>query len=147
MKLRRIIAAICVGLILAGLLTGCARKTLPLPEGMDEAKLTAAGREVLSELRKEEYDKVAERFRSDVKQANGVTAQMVQEMMEQWANPIEVGEFIRIKKISTSGTEGAETGGYVLFDCKYTRKVVGIAMQYDLEMNLIGLTVGQGEEL
>ena len=145
MKLRRIIAAVCLGAILAGLLTACARKTLPLPEGMEEEKLTAAGREVLSELRKEEYDKVADRFRTDVKQANDVTGQTVQEMMDQWANPIQVGEFVKVIKISTSGT--AEGGGYVLFDCKYTKKVVGIAMQYDLEMNLIGLTVGQGEEL
>lgn len=141
MRKRRWIAVACLGLLLGALLSGCTSSGMPLPEGMEEETLTAAGEEILQLLLDGQYTQVAEQFREDVRTEKEITAESVQDIMEQYANPDTVGQFQKIKRTEVSGETEGEEHGYVAFECKFSKKRVAIAVAFDPQMNLIGLSV------
>lgn len=146
MKLRRWMALGCLILAMSLLLTGCTSST-PLPEGMDEETVIAAGQEVLDELLAGEYDKVQSRIREDVRNQQGkeITVDVIKQLVDEYIVPEELGEF---KEISVSAAEGvndpeSEPHGVAVFHCEYEEEKVAFGFAFDLDMNLIGLSIAR----
>ena len=69
-----------------------------------------------------------------------MTAEFLREQMETYVDPAAVGAFVKIKQTVVSGETAEEEHGFVAFECKYTKKTVAVAVAFDLQMNLIGLS-------
>lgn len=144
MKFRRIIGAACVGALLLGVLTGCSLTgTKPIPKGMDEKALLAAGEEVVNLLLDGEYEAVVEQLREDIRFAEGkeIKPEHIKELVETHTDPEEVGTFVKIDDTATMGETKPEPLGVALFKCEYTEKEVAFGIAYDPEMNLTGISI------
>lgn len=143
MKLKRWKALMCLVLALA-FLTGCTASTA-LPDGMEKAAVIAAGQEVLDHLLAGEYEEVAASFREDIREQEGkqITADVIKELMDQYTDPEEVGQFKKIGSKAASGAGDSETERHAIaeFHCEYTEEKVGFGIAFDPDMNLIGLSI------
>ena len=146
MNWKRWLSVACLGLALCALLTGCNGST-PLPDGMDEQSVLAAGQEVFDLLLAEEYEEIANRLREDIRNQPGkeITADIVRQLVDEKMNPEEVGVF---KEISTTAAEGVneagtEPHGVAIFHCEFQEEKVGFGFAFDLDMNLIGLSIAR----
>ena len=146
MKLKRWLSAACLGLMLCGLLTGCMGGK-PLPEGMDEKTVIAAGQEVFDLLMAEDYEAVAARLREDIRNQPGkeITADIVKQLVDEKLNPEEVGPFKEISSTAAEGIneKGTEPHGVAIIHCKFKEEKVGFGFAFDLDMNLIGLSIAR----
>lgn len=121
------------------LLTGCKGK--PLPDGMDETELLDAGREIVTLLNAPDYESVVSRFREDVRQASGITANAVQELMDS-VSP--VGAYVRETDTLATGQTDEESGefyGVAVIYCKHEKKTVRYRIAFDTDMTMIGLAI------
>lgn len=145
MKLKRGLSVVCLGVMLSVLLAGCVgNKPVPLPEEMDEKTVVAAGEEVLELLLEEKYEEVAAMFREDIRTQPGkeITADIIKQLVEEKIIPEESGFFDKIIDSYAEGVEGAsEPHGVAVVHTQYTRDKVGFGIAFDLEMNLIGLSI------
>jgi len=141
MKLKKWTVLICMGVISALLLTGC-QLNEPLPEGMDEEKLIAAATEVRDLIFAGKYEEVTNRFRPDVREDNGITVEKVKSLVEVYANPKDVGTLKKVNKTTVAGNNEGEDHGIVVFECEFTEKKVGVGISFDMDMNLLGITLG-----
>ncbi len=145
MKLKRGLSVVCLGVLLSVLLTGCVgNKPVPLPEEMDEKTVVAAGEEVLELLLAEKYEEVAAMFREDIRTQPGkeITGDVIKQLMEEQIIPEESGIFDKVIDSYADGVEGAsEPHGVAVIHTQYTRDKVGFGIAFDLEMNLIGLSI------
>ena len=145
MKLKRWLAVVCLGLAVSVLLTGCTGK--PLPKEMDEKTVIAAGQEILDLLLAEEYETIAARLREDIRNQPGkeITADIVRQLVDEKLNPEEVGPFKEVSSTATEGVNdsGIEPHGVAIFHCKFKEEKVGFGFAFDLDMNLIGLSIAR----
>jgi len=141
MKLKKWTAVLCLGVLSALLLTGC-QLNEPLPEGMDEKELIAAAEEVRGLIFAGEYEEITKRFRPDVREANEITVDKVKDLVEVYAHPTDIGTFKKVNKTTVAGNNEGEEHGIVVFECEFTKKKVGVGISFDLEMNLLGVTLG-----
>ena len=142
MKLKKWFVLGLAGVICTMFLTGCSTNT-PLPKGMDEDKLIAAGAEVRDMIFAGEYEKIAGMFREDVRTEFSITAEKLRILAETYANPKDIGTFKKINKTSVSGNNEGEDHGIVVFECEFSEKKVGVAVSFDMDMNLMGITLGR----
>ena len=142
MKQKKWVVFGIVGVICSMLLTGCSMKT-PLPDGMDEDQVIAAGTEIRELLFAGEYEKIAALFREDVRVESTITAEKVRILVETYANPTDVGTFVKVNKTSVSGNEEGENHGIVVFECEFTEKKVGVGVSFDVNMQLTGITLAR----
>ena len=145
MKLKRVLSVVCLGALLSALLTGCVtNKPVPLPEGMDEKTVVAAGEAVVELLLAEKYEEVAATFREDIRSQPGkeITADVVKELVEGQILPEESGIFDKIIDTYAEGVDGAaEPQGVAVIHAEYTKDKVGFGIAFDPDMNLIGLSI------
>lgn len=145
MKLKRVLSVVCIGVLMSVLLTGCVtNKPVPLPEEMDEKVVVAAGEEVLELLLAEKYEEVAAMFREDIRTQPGkeITGAVVKQLVEEQILPEESGFFEKVIDSYAEGIEGAtEPHGVAVIHTQYTKDKVGFGIAFDLEMNMIGLSV------
>ena len=145
MKLKRVLNVVCLGVMLSVLLTGCVtNKPVPLPEEMDEKVVVAAGEEVLELLLAEKYEEVANLFREDIRTQPGkeITGDVVKELVEGQILVEESGIFEKKIDSYAEGVEGAaEPHGVAVIHTQYTKDKVGFGIAFDLEMNMIGLSI------
>ena len=145
MKLKRVLSVACLGVLISVLLTGCVtNKAVPLPEEMDEDVVVAAGQDVLQLLLDEKYDEVAAMFREDIRTQPGkeITGEVIEQLLYQQILPEESGVFMEILESYGEGVEGAsEPHGVAVIHTQYSKDKVGFGIAFDLEMNLIGLSV------
>ena len=141
-KRNKLMAVICLGVLCLGLLSGCAADE-PLPAGMDEAAVLAAGQEVFDLLQAEQYDEVAALLREDIRTEKGITGAIVKEQLAIDKNTF--GTFKKVEETWTSGVSGGEveTHGIAWFECKYSEEKVVFGFAFDLELQLIGLSVSR----
>ena len=148
MKLKRMLSVICLGALLSVLLTGCVtNKPVPLPEGMDAEAVETAGKAVVELLLDEKYEEVAAMFREDIRTQPGkeITADVVKQLVEGQVLPEESGIFDKFIDTYAEGVNGAaEPQGVAVIHAEYTKDKVGFGVAYDLEMNLIGLSIATG---
>ena len=131
-----------VGLVCAVLLSGCSLNT-PLPESMDEETIIAKAEEVRDLIFAGEYEAVTNLIREDVRKDQEITVQKVKALVETYANPEDIGTFVKVNKTTVSGNNEGEEHGIVVFECKFTKKKVGVGVAFDPEMNLLGITLGR----
>ena len=141
MRLKKWTAVICIGMISALLLSGC-QLNEPLPDGMDEQALIAAATEVRELIFAGKYEEVTNRFRPDVREDNGITVDKVKSLVEVYANPKEIGTLKKVNKTTVAGNNEGEDHGIVVFECEFTEKKVGVGISFDMDMNLLGITLG-----
>ena len=135
-------AAVVLGLLCAMLLSGCSLNT-PLPESMDEKTIIAGAEQVRDLIFAGEYETVANMIREDVRKDQEITAQKVKALVETYANPEDIGTFVKVNRTTVSGNNEGEEHGIVVFECKFTKKKVGVGVAFDPEMNLLGITLGR----
>lgn len=145
MKLKRGLCVVCIGVLLSVLLTGCVtNKPVPLPDGMEEETVVAAGEEVLELLLAEKYEEVAALFREDIRTQPGkeITGDIVKQLVEEQILPEESGVFSKVIDSYAEGVkDAAEPHGVAVIHTQYSKDKVGFGIAFDLEMNLIGLSV------
>ena len=148
-KLKRILSTACLIAMLVGLLAGCGgiNSYDPLPSQMDEEKILTAGQEVYDLLMAGEYEAIVAMFREDIRSKEGaeLKAEDIEKIVNDMANPDDVGTFESIKETHTRGSSDPEKHGIVVIECTYSEKMVAVCVAFDLEMNLIGLSIAQEE--
>ena len=145
MKLKRWLTVACLGLAVSVLLTGCTGK--PLPKEMDEKTVIAAGQEIFDFLLAGDYEAIVARLREDIRNQPGkeITPDIVRQLVDEKLNPEEVGAFKKISSTATEGVNesGTEPHGVAIFHCEFKEEKVGFGFAFDLEMNLIGLSLAR----
>ena len=141
MKMKRVLCLGCLILAMSLLLTGCVG-TEPLPKGMDEETVIAAGQEVYDLVMAEQYETVAGMLREDIRMTPGkeIKAEHIKELVDQFLVPDEIGEFKKMSDTYTMGNSDPEPHGIAVFEAKYSKKTVALCVAFDLEMNMIGLS-------
>lgn len=132
-------AALCLAAVL--LLPGCS-KARPVPAGMDEQTVGEAAREVVTMLRDGDYQGVADKFRLDMREEYGITADTVRDLM---SSVSEAGSYERTTKTLVVG--GGENENYddpfasAAVYCDHESKNVIYEFSFDTDMNLIGMQI------
>lgn len=133
--MKKILSLGCAFVMLFAL-TACS--AAPLPEGMDEQEVLEQGEEILGLLLDEKWAEVAERFREDVQES--ISAEDVQKLVEDATK--EAGAYQSIQERMTNGQDSdGEQYGVAGFLCKYSDKKILFRMAFDLEMQLIGISI------
>ncbi|MBE6972936.1 MAG: DUF3887 domain-containing protein [Ruminococcaceae bacterium] len=146
MKMKRVLSLGCLILAMSLLLTGCTGPA-PLPEGMDKETVIAEGQEVMDELLAGEYELVLARFREDIRSQKDkeITVDVIKQLVDEHIVPEELGKFVEVGNAQAEGvTEPeAEPHGVAVFHCKYEKEKVAFGFAFDVDMNLIGLSIAR----
>lgn len=140
MRTRRGVLGMALFVLALIIFSGC--KGNPLPEGMEEEELIAAGQEMVALLNERDYEAVADRFREDVREH--VTAESVSGLVDQLLN--EVGDYKKEDKTLATGQTNEETGefyGIAVILCTHAKDDVMYRLAFDSNMTLIGLSVSK----
>lgn len=146
MTIKRWLSLTCAVLGLCVLLTGC-EAAKPLPEGMDEQTVIAAGQEVMDLLLAGEYEQIVALLREDVRSQPGkeITPDIIRQLVDEHLDAEEVGAFEEVSDSVAEGVteEGTEPHGVAVFHCEFEEEKVGFGFAFDLDMNLIGLSIAR----
>ena len=133
--MKKIMVLGCAVLLILGL-AGCS--SVPLPAGMDEAEVLEQGEQILGLLLDEDWEAVAGRFREDVRES--ISAADVEELVESAAQ--EAGVYQSIQERMTNGQDSdGEQYGVAGFLCQYSEEKLLFRMAFDLNMELIGISI------
>ncbi len=144
MKLKKWAAVACLGLLVAGLLSGCG--STPIPKGMDEQELLAAGQDVFDLLIEDKFDDVHALLREDIVERVEITPEKIREQMD-----VDEQEYGKLKKVKETWTAGVpedteaqiEEHAIVWFECEYQEQRLVYGFSFDLDLNLIGMSVNR----
>lgn len=127
-------------LALALLLAGCSsqEEAEPLPEGLDGETVLSAGENILNQLLDGQYEAVYEEFRENIRAE--LTVEDVQTLVETELE--QAGAFQSIESSDTVGSTEGEEHGIARFLCAFSEEDVAVNIAFDLDMELIGLSVG-----
>ncbi|MBO5917645.1 MAG: hypothetical protein J6Q14_02630 [Oscillospiraceae bacterium] len=145
MKLKKWTRVACLGLLMAMLLSGCASE-IPIPEDMDEQALLAAGQEVFDLLIADEFETICDRIRDDIVTQVEITPEKIQKQMD--VDEQQYGKLKKVKETWTSGVpadEEAKIEEHVIawFECEYAEQRLVYGFSFDLDLNLIGMSVNR----
>ena len=138
--MKKRILTLCAALCATLRLCSCGVKGNPLPEGMDEASVLAAGEEIVTQLNEEQWQAVYDRLREDVKAST--TPEAIQSHIESVLE--EVGPFESTKDTMTTGQTVKETGekyGTAVFYCQHEKDQAMYRIAFSTDMELIGLQI------
>jgi len=115
-------------------LTGCAPQ--PLPEGLEEDAVIAAGQEIAELLVDGSYEETAGRFREDIP----VEPDTLRDLMEQATE--KAGVYLGRRDSMASGRtiDGVEYAEAAIL-CQYKKDDVLIRVCFDTDMVLVGLEI------
>lgn len=120
------------------LLAGCKGK--PLPEGMDQDAAQAKAEEVLALLADGDYTGVADQFRQDVREQYDITADTIDQAME---NVADAGAYVKLIDSTVVGGENESFDGeyaVAVLYCKHEKKKVVYQFSIDPGYQLIGFS-------
>lgn len=120
------------------LLAGCKGK--PLPEGMDQDAAQAKAEEVLALLADGDYTQVADQFRQDVREQYDITADTIDQAME---NVADAGAYVKLTDSTVVGGENESFDGeyaVAVLYCKHEKKKVVYQFSIDPDYQLIGFS-------
>lgn len=120
------------------LLAGCKGK--PLPEGMDQDAAQAKAEEVLALLADGDYAGVADQFRQDVREQYDITADTIDQAME---NVADAGAYVKLTDSTVVGGENESFDGeyaVAVLYCKHEKKKVVYQFSIDPSYQLIGFS-------
>ena len=131
---RRLTALLAVLVML--LLAACQGK--PLPGGMEETALLAAGQEALLLLAGGDYGGVYGLLREDV--AEALTAEDIRDLALRQLDGAGVYKQIE-SRMATGQSSDGEDYGVAVFYCEYSKKDVLVRLAFDPDYALIGLEI------
>lgn len=134
--MRRSAASLAALVIALLLLAGCQGN--PLPDGMDEAALLEAGRDVVLLLVSGDYESVRAALRPDV--AETVAVEDIQRLVLQQTDGAGVYKQIDSSMVTGQSSDGEDYGVGVYY-CQYAKKKVLFRIAFDADMQLIGMEV------
>lgn len=134
--MRRSAASLAALVMALLLLAGCQGN--PLPDGMDEASLLEAGRDVVLLLVSGDYESVRAALRPDV--AETVAEEDIQRLVLQQTDGAGVYKQIDSSMV-TGQSSGGEDYGVGVYYCQYAKKKVLFRIAFDRDMQLIGMEV------
>lgn len=134
--MRRSAASLAALVMALLLLAGCQGN--PLPDGMDEAALLEAGRDVVLLLVSGDYESVRAALRPDV--AETVAEEDIQRLVLQQTDGAGVYKQIDSSMV-TGQSSGGEDYGVGVYYCQYAKKKVLFRIAFDRDMQLIGMEV------
>ena len=124
----------------AVLLCACKVSGNPLPEGMDEAAVLAAGEEIVEQLNAGQWQTVYDQLREEVKSTT--TPEAIQTHIESVLS--EVGPFQSLKDSMATGQTIKETGekyATAVFYCQHEKDQSMYRIAFSTDMELIGLQI------
>ena len=134
--MRRSAASLAALVMALLLLAGCQGN--PLPDGMDEAALLEAGRDVVLLLVSGDYESVRAALRPDV--AETVAEEDIQRLVLQQTDGAGVYKQIDSSMVTGQSSDGEDYGVGVYY-CQYAKKKVLFRIAFDRDMQLIGMEV------
>lgn len=144
MKQKKWAIVVCLGLLVVGLLSGCG--STPIPAGMDEQELLAAGQKVFDLLMEDQFDQVHGLLREDIVQRLEITPEKIQKQMD--VDEQEYGELKKVKETWTAGVPADEEAqieehAIAWFECEYQEQRLVYGFSFDIDLNLIGMSVNR----
>ena len=138
--MKKRILTLCAALCAALLLCSCDVKGNPLPEGMDEVSVLAAGEEIVTQLNDAQWQAVYDQLREDVK--TSTTPEDIQAHIESVLD--KIGPYKSLKDTMTTGQTVKETGekyGTAVFYCQHEKDQAMYRIAFSTDMELIGLQI------
>lgn len=133
-------ALLLAGMVMLLLPAGCRVSGRPLPEGMEEAAVLDAGREIVALLNEGDFREVYDRLRADAKE--GASLEDFQAAVEK--NLDKAGPYKSETEAMATGqtikATGEEYATAVLY-CKHEKKSVLYRAAYSADMELMGVEV------
>ena len=123
------------------LLCSCKVTGNPIPEGMDEAALLAAGEEIVHDLNDGNWQEIFDQLREDAQASTGSPAAIQAHMESVLA---KVGPFETLKDTMVTGQKVKETGeqyATAVFYCQHDKNQAMYRIAFSSDMELIGLQV------
>ena len=123
------------------LLCACDVKGNPLPAGMEEAAVLAAGEEVLDCILAEDWQGVYDRLREDAKTSTGTPDAIQAHVEAVWK---KVGPFQSTKDTMVTGQTIKSTGekyATAVFYCQHDKNQAMYRIAFSSDMELMGLQV------
>ena len=138
--MKKLILTLCAALCAALLLCSCDVKGNPLPEGMDEASVLAAGEEIVTQLNEAQWQTVYDQLREDVQVST--TPEAIQAHIELVLD--KIGPFESMKDSMTTGQTIKDTGekyATAVFYCQHEKDQAMYRIAFSTDMELIGLQI------
>ena len=137
---KRILTLLCI-LCTALALCSCPVTGNPIPEGMDEAAVIAAGEEIISDLNEGNWQEIFDQLREDAQASTGSPAAIQAHMESVLA---KVGPFEKLKDTMVTGQSVKETGekyATAVFYCQHEKDQAMYRIAFSTDMELIGLQI------
>ena len=137
---KRILTLLCI-LCTALALCSCTVTGNPIPEGMDEAAVLAAGEEIISDLNEGNWQEIFDQLREDAQASTGSPAAIQAHMESVLA---KVGPFEKLKDTMVTGQKVKDTGeqyATAVFYCQHDKNQAMYRIAFSADMELIGLQV------
>ena len=137
---KRILTLLCI-LCTALVLCACTVTGNPLPDGMDETALLAAGEEIIADLNAGNWQEIFDQLREDAQTSTGSPAAIQAHMESVLA---KVGPFEKLKDTMVTGQTVKETGekyATAVFYCEHDKNQAMYRIAFSTDMELIGLQV------
>ena len=144
MKQKKWEIVVCLGLLVVGLLSGCSSS--PIPDGMNEQELLAAGQQVFDLLIEDQFEQVHGLLREDIVQQLEITPEKIQKQMD--VDEQEYGKLKTVKETWTAGVPADEEAqieehAIAWFECEYQEQRLVYGFSFDVDLNLIGMSVNR----
>ena len=139
--MKKRILTLFVVLCAALLLCSCTVTGNPIPEGMDEAAVLAAGEESVHDLNDGNWQEIFDLLREDARTSTGSPAALQAHMESVLA---KVGPFEKLKDTMVTGQSVKETGekyATAVFYCQHDKNQAMYRIAFSTDMELIGLQV------
>ena len=137
---KRILTLLCI-LCTALALCSCTVTGNPIPEGMDEAAVLAAGEEIISDLNEGNWQEIFDQLREDAQASTGSPAAIQAHMESVLA---KVGPFEKLKDTMVTGQKVKDTGeqyATAVFYCQHDKNQAMYRIAFSAHMELIDLQV------
>ena len=140
--MKKRILTLIAGLCPTFLLCSCNVEGNPLPEGMDEATVLSAGREVVTDLNEGDWQNIYSLMREDAKTATGSPDAIAEHMQ---ATLDKVGDYVSEEEAMATGQklDSGEQYAPAVFYCKHEKNQAMYRIAFSDDMELLGLQVSK----
>ena len=139
--MKKRILTLFVALCAVFLLCSCTVEGNPLPAGMDETAVLAAGEEIVHDLNDGNWQEIYDLLRDDAKTATG-SPDAIRAHMEHVLE--KVGTFEKLETSMATGQTVKETGekyATAVFYCRHAKNQAMYRIAFSTDLELIGLQV------
>lgn len=136
--------SLCMAACTAFMLCSCGNiEGNPLPDGMEETEVLAAGEQIVTDLNEGDWQVIYDQLRDDAKTATA-SPDAIREHMDSVLD--KVGAFQSIEESMATGQKLKDTGeeyATAVFYCKHEKNQAMYRIAFSTDMELIGLQVAK----